>query len=58
VNGRLFYKDFDPFTVACGECKSIDIRAEDVTPDVNGKITIRIRAKGANPAILQGIEIK
>jgi len=58
VNGRLFCRDFDPFTAAGGGCESIDVRAEDITPDANGKITVRIRGKGANPAILQGLEIR
>jgi hypothetical protein len=58
VNGRLFFKDFDPFAAACGACKSIDVRAEDITPDANGKITVCVKGKGANPAILQGIEIQ
>ncbi len=58
VNGRVFYTAFDPFTAAGGKCQSIDIRAEDLTPDSSGRITIRVKAAGANEAILQGIEIE
>ena len=58
VNGRVFYVDFDPFTAAGGKCKSIDIRAEDITPDSNGLITVLVKATGENDAILQGIEIQ
>ena len=35
-----------------------DLRAEDVAPDKDGHITLRIRAAGANDAILQGIELE
>jgi hypothetical protein len=35
-----------------------DIRAEDITPDREGQITVRISAAGANDALLQGIEIE
>lgn len=58
VNGRVFYNAFDPFTTAGGKCQSIDIRAEDLTPDNSGRITVRVKAAGANDVILQGIEIK
>jgi hypothetical protein len=58
VNGRGFYGDFDPFTAAGGKNRSIDIRAEDVTPDARGHITVKIRAKGAQQAIVQAIEVK
>ena len=58
INGKLFYSNFDPFTVAGGKCKSIDVRAEDITPDKHGRVTIKIRAKGSEAAVIQAIEVQ
>ena len=58
VNGRLVWKGWDP-AAAAGQMKmAADVRTEDVTPDKDGWITIRLKATGANPAILQGIEVE
>lgn len=58
VNGRVFYSSFDPLQAAGGKNRSIDIRAEDVTPNSHGQITVTIRAKGAQPAMLQAIALE
>ena len=34
-----------------------DIRQENVTPDKDGRITVRVTAVGANDAIIQAIEV-
>jgi hypothetical protein len=58
VNGRLVRKAWDPAAAAGQMRMAADLRTEDVTPDKNGWITIRLKAAGANPAILQGIEVE
>lgn len=37
---------------------AIDLKAQNITPDKDGLIKIRLRAVGGNDTILQGIEIK
>ena len=58
INGKTYWKGFDPSKTAGKLGSTADIRAEDITPDKNGKITIKVSAAGANDAILQGIEIE
>ena len=58
INGRTFWKSFDPSKIAGKLGMTSDIRADDITPDKNGKISIKIKAAGANDAILQGIEVE
>lgn len=58
VNGQTIWKDWDPLTVAGEFGMAIDLRANNITPDKNGNITIRVDAAGENDAIIQGIEIQ
>jgi hypothetical protein len=58
VNGRVVREHWDPAEAAGQTGMAADIRVEDVTPDKDNKITIRISAVGSNDAILQGIEIE
>ena len=58
INGRRFWSGWDPATAAGQLRMAADIRAEDITPNKDGLINIRITAAGANDAILQGIEIE
>jgi len=58
INGRRFWENWDPSTQAGKIGMSADVRAEDIVPDKDGKITISVSAAGANDAILQGIEIE
>jgi len=58
INGRRVRENWDPGAAAGQVGMAADIRAEGVTPDNSGKITIRVTAVGANDAILQGIEIE
>ncbi len=58
VNGRIVWKSWDPATAAGCPGMAADIRVEDITPDKDGRIAIRLSAVGANDAILQGIEIE
>jgi hypothetical protein len=58
VNNRLIWKSWDPATAAGRMGMAADIRVEDITPGKDGRITICVRAAGANDAILQGIEIE
>jgi hypothetical protein len=58
INGRGFWTQWDP-AAAAGKLKmAMDLRAEDISPDHNGIITVRISAAGPNDAILQGLEIE
>ena len=58
INGRRFRGGWDPANAAGQVGMAADIRAEDITPDRQGLITVRISAAGAQDAILQGIEIE
>ena len=58
VNGRRVWENWDPATAAGLVNMAADIRTEDVTPDKDGHITVRISAAGSNEAILQGLEIE
>ncbi|MHB9035741.1 MAG: malectin domain-containing carbohydrate-binding protein [Armatimonadota bacterium] len=58
INGRMFWTNWDPALAAGTIGMAADIRSEDVTPDKDGKITVRIVAAGSNDAILQGLEIE
>ncbi|MBM3241976.1 hypothetical protein FJZ31_37370 [Candidatus Poribacteria bacterium] len=58
INGQCVWKYWDPATAAGQIGMAADIRVEDITPDKDGHITIKISAAGANDAILQGIEIE
>ena len=58
INGRPVRENWDPAQAAGQTGMAADIRAEDITPNKDGKITIHISATGANDAILQGIEIE
>ncbi len=58
INGRMVREKWDPATAAGQVNMAADFRVEDVTPDVNGRITITLTATGANAAILQGIEVE
>ena len=58
VNGRVVRDNWDPAQAAGQTGMAADIRTEDITPDKDNKITIRVSALGTNDAILQGIEIE
>ncbi|MGD0113866.1 MAG: malectin domain-containing carbohydrate-binding protein, partial [Armatimonadota bacterium] len=58
INGRRFWESWDPATTAGQVGMAADTRAEGITPDADGRITIRITATGARNAIVQGIEIE
>jgi len=57
INGRKIWKSWDPATAAGQAGMAIDLQAQNITPDHNGNITLRINAVGKNDAILQGIEV-
>jgi hypothetical protein len=58
VNGRLVRRSWDPAAAAGRIGMGADVRADNITPDREGHITIGLRATGANDAILQAIEIE
>ena len=58
VNGRVVRDEWDPAEAAGQIGMSADIRTENVAPDKDGRIAIAVEARGANDAILQGIEIE
>lgn len=58
VGGRRVRENWDPGTAAGQVGMAADIRAEDMTPDRNGMIAIRVTAAGPNEAFLQAIEIE
>jgi hypothetical protein len=58
INGRTIRRNWDPATAAGQINMAADIRAENVAPDQNGRISIVVSATGANDAILQGIEVE
>jgi hypothetical protein len=58
INGRRFWENWDPAAQAGKTGMSADLRAEDIVPDKDGKITINVSAAGVHDAILQAIEIE
>jgi hypothetical protein len=58
INGSQIRESWDPAKAAGQIGMAADLRAQNVAPDKNGKITIRITAVGANDAILQGLEVE
>jgi len=58
INGRIVRERWDPAEAAGQTGMAADIRAEEVTPDKDNRINIRVVAVGENDAILQGIEIE
>ena len=58
INNRLAWRGWDPSVQVEKVGMAADIRAEDITPDHQGRITIRVSAAGVNDAVLQGIEIE
>ena len=58
INGRMARRNWDPATAA-GRCgMAADVRVEDIAPNADGQIVIRVNAAWPNEAILQGIEIE
>jgi hypothetical protein len=58
INGQARWAHWDPFTAAGQAGMAIDLRALNITPDSEGRITICARAVGEYDAILQGIEVE
>ncbi|OPZ96513.1 MAG: Di-glucose binding within endoplasmic reticulum [Planctomycetes bacterium ADurb.Bin412] len=58
INGRCFWKSWDPSIQAGKLAMSADVRVDGITPDQQGLITLRINAAGNQDAILQAIEIE
>lgn len=58
INGRLFWKGWDPARAAGRVGMAADLRAEDITPDQEGAIVVTVTAAGAHEAIVQGLEIE
>jgi hypothetical protein len=58
INGRRYWTSWDPAAAAGRVGMAMDIRADDITPDASGKITVVVVAAGAQDAILQGLEIE
>ena len=58
INGKTFWKDWDPSMQAGKLGMTADLRAADITPGKDGRIHLRITSAGANDAIIQGIEIE
>ncbi len=58
VNGRVARDGWDPATAAGQVGMAADLRIEDVVPDKQGRITVRIVALGETGALLQAIEVK
>ena len=58
INGRVVRDEWDPATAAGQTGMAADMRVEDIAPDKQNRITICVRATGANDGILQGIEIE
>ena len=56
INNIKVKENFDALAYSMEKPMSADIRFDDVS-SVNGKITVRIVAKGNNPAIIRAIEI-
>lgn len=57
INGRLWWKDWDPAMAAGRVGRAAELRAEAVSPGSTGWIEVELRATGKNDAILQGLEI-
>jgi hypothetical protein len=57
INGRRYWEAWDPGTAAGCLGMAMDLRAENIVPDKDGKITLVIAAAGENEAILQGLQI-
>jgi len=58
INSQLMWESWDP-VIAAGLIGMVaDIRAENITPDRNRHIIIKISATGANEAIFQVLEIE
>ncbi len=58
INGRCFWQSWDPSGQAGRVGMSADVRAEGITPDQYGKITLQINSLGTKDAILQAIQIE
>jgi hypothetical protein len=58
IGGRLVRSRWDPAAAAGQRAMAADVRVEEVAPDKDGIIEIRISASGAQAAILQAIEIE
>ncbi|MCL5098395.1 MAG: malectin, partial [Candidatus Omnitrophica bacterium] len=58
INGVRLWENWDPAAAAEQLGMAADIRTDDVTPDRDGRIMIRVIAAGENEAVLQGIEIE
>ncbi len=58
INGRRFWHNWDPAQAAGAVGQATDLRADGVTPDSQGRITVVITATGAEDAILQGLEVE
>ena len=58
INGLLARENWDPGSAAGQLGMAADLRVNDMTPDCNGRINIRISATRAHDAVLQGIEIE
>ena len=56
--GRGLWEPWDPADRAVRSPVAADLRVEDITPDKDGRIIIRIAGAGENDAILQAIEIE
>ncbi|MBP5094024.1 MAG: hypothetical protein J6332_08250, partial [Abditibacteriota bacterium] len=58
INGKLVAKDWDMGQWAEEDHFNADLRFDDIVPDKDGNIVIKLVAKGANDAVIQGIEIE
>ena len=58
INGKLVAKDWDMGQWAEEDHFNADLRFDDIIPDKDGNIVIKLVAKGANDAVIQGIEIE
>jgi hypothetical protein len=58
INGRVARDGWDPSTAAGQVGMAADLRIEDVVPDKQGRITVRVIALGEIGALLQAIELK
>jgi hypothetical protein len=57
INGQALATAWDPATQAGVVGRAADLRMDNVAPTVDGCITVRCRACGECPAILQAIAI-
>jgi len=58
INGLAVKTGWDPAAAAGEIGMATGIRVEDIAPDCNGFLTIRLVAAGANDAMLQALEIR